>query len=141
MAAHAKKFSPSAAERWMTCPGSVAACLDAPDSSSKYADEGTAAHELAERILLGADGTSLVGQTAENGVEFTQDMLTEVTKYVNYVQDLVRSTGGTLMVEQRLPLSSITGEEAHGTADAVILTDDEILIVDLKFGMGVQVYA
>jgi hypothetical protein len=45
------------------------------------------------------------------------------------------------MVEQRLPLVSITGEQAHGTADAVILADDEIIVIDLKFGMGVQIYA
>jgi len=141
MTAHAKRYSPSAAERWMTCPGSVAACLDAPDSTSKYADEGTAAHELAERILRGADGASLVGLDAENGVEFTQDMLGHVMKYVNYVRDLVASTGGTLLIEQKLPLKSLTGEDANGTADAVIVTDDELIIVDLKFGMGVRVDA
>lgn len=141
MATHAKRHSPSAAERWMTCPGSVKACLGLPDSSSKYADEGTAAHELGELILNGADGASLVGKFAENGVEFTQDMLTHVMKYVTYVQDLVNSTGGTLMTEQRLPLFSITGEDAHGTSDVVIIAGDELIVVDLKFGMGVKVDA
>lgn len=141
MAAHAKRYSPSAAERWMTCPGSVAACMDLPDSSSSYADEGTAAHEMAERILLGEDGKALVGQCAENGVEFTADMLREVLKYTGYVQDMVQSTGGVLLVEQRLPLLPLTGEDAHGTADAVILAGDELIVIDLKFGMGVRVDA
>ena len=50
MAKHAKRFSPSAAERWMTCPGSVTACLDLPNESSSYADEGTAAHYMAEQL-------------------------------------------------------------------------------------------
>ena len=141
MAAHAKRYSPSAAERWMTCPGSVNACLDLEDKGSKYADEGTAAHELAELILNGADGQALVGATAANGVEFTQDMLVEVMKYVGYVRELVQATGGTLLTEQRLPLSSITGEDAHGTADVVIIAGDELIVADLKFGMGVQVDA
>ena len=49
MAGHAK-LSPSSAERWMTCPGSVALSEGYADRSSAVADEGTAAHELAERI-------------------------------------------------------------------------------------------
>ena len=141
MAAHAKRFSPSAAERWMTCPGSVAACLDLPNESSSYADEGTAAHYMGEQILLGVDGKSLVGKKAENGVVMTAEMLLEVTKYTNYVLDVIKTTGGTLLVEQRLPLIDITGEDAQGTSDVVILAGDEILVVDLKFGMGVKVEA
>ncbi len=50
MVAHAL-LSPSSAERWMQCPGSVALSYGAPDSSSEYADEGTAAHELAAMCL------------------------------------------------------------------------------------------
>lgn len=141
MTKHAKRFSPSAAERWMTCPGSVEACLGLPNDSSAYADEGTAAHYMGEQILRGVEGKSLVGKKAENGVEMTADMLLEVTKYVNYVQDVVKATGGTLLVEQRLPLVDITGEDAHGTSDVVILAGDEIIVIDLKYGMGVKVDA
>lgn len=142
MATHAKKFSPSAEKRWRTCPGSVALCEDLPDTSSSYADEGTAAHYMAEQILRGADGASLVGKKAENGVLMTAEMLLEVRKYTNYVQGVVEATGGTLLVEQRLPISDITGEDgAHGTADAVILAGDEIIVIDLKFGMGVKIDA
>lgn len=48
--AHAK-FSPSSAEKWMTCPGSIAMEEGLPDSSSAFADEGTAAHFLASESL------------------------------------------------------------------------------------------
>lgn len=139
--AHAE-LSPSSAERWMVCPGSVAASRGKPDSSSSFADEGTAAHYMAEQILRGADGTTLVGQCADNGVEMTADMLTEVLKYTSYVQDVVRATGGTLLVEQRLPIGFLTGEDdAHGTSDVVILAGSELIVIDLKFGMGVRVDA
>lgn len=141
MSAHAQ-LSPSSASRWMTCPGSVALCQDLKDTTSKFADEGTAAHEMGEKILLGADGASLVGSKAENGVTMTAAMLSEVLKYTHYVQDVVATTGGTLLVEQRLLISGFTGEaDAHGTSDTVILAGDELIVVDLKFGMGVKVDA
>jgi hypothetical protein len=107
------------------------------DKSSSFADEGTAAHHMAEQILLGIDGASLVGQRAENGVLMTADMLAEVLKYTNYVQDVVTATGGELFVELSLSISELTGEaDAKGTSDAVIVTDTEIIVIDLKYGMG-----
>lgn len=141
MAGHAK-LSPSSAERWMTCPGSVALSEGYADRSSAVADEGTAAHELAERILLGAQGDALVGLCAQNFVEWTSEMLQDVLRYTSSVQALVGAVGGALMVEQRLPISEWTGEaDAHGTADAVILAGTELIVADLKFGRGVVVDA
>ena len=51
--AHAR-LSPSASKRWLTCPGSVALCeaQDEEQRTSKYAAEGTVAHEIGERCLL-----------------------------------------------------------------------------------------
>ena len=57
--------------------------------------------------------------------------------YVDFVRELVQTSGGQLLVEQRVPIGWITGEkDAGGTSDTIILTDDEITIVDLKGGMG-----
>lgn len=59
-------LSPSSAVRWMTCPGSVALTKDMPDTSSKFADEGTLAHALAERALRdGKDAKEYIGWTLE----------------------------------------------------------------------------
>ena len=136
------RLSPSAASRWMTCPGSVALSDDIKDAGSEHAAEGTAAHEMAERILKGADGKSLIGLKAENGLTFTADMLTDVLRYVALVQDMVASTSGTLLVEQRLDISHLTCEkDAKGTSDCVILAGDTLIVGDLKFGRGVQVDA
>lgn len=61
--AHAE-LSPSSAARWMTCPGSVAACRGIPDKGSSYADEGTAAHHIAAECLeSGADASAYIGKT------------------------------------------------------------------------------
>ena len=63
-------------------------------------------------------------------------------KYTEQINDLVRSTGGILHVEQRLPIGQWTDEPgAHGTSDAVIVAGDELIVADLKFGMGVEVSA
>lgn len=113
MAAHAQ-LSPSSAARWMACPGSVALSRDIPNTSSAYADEGTAAHELAAKCLT--DGSSTQDRIGlvitVNDTDFTvdQDMADYVGVYVRRIRDLVDSLGGELLVEQRLDISSITGE-------------------------------
>jgi hypothetical protein len=140
--AHAR-LSPSSAERWMTCAGSVPLSDGVVDEGSEFAAEGTAAHELAEKILLGniVDPSEIVGVKAENGIAWTLDMYTDVMKYVTAIRDIV-ALGGELHVEQKLSIEAITGEAgAHGTSDAVIVLGDELIVADLKFGRGVVVEA
>ena len=146
--AHAK-LSPSGAHRWMACPGSVVLEADYPDESSSYASEGSAAHELAAIVLEEDDDTAAnyIGKRVEfyDGDEpvlweVTEDMARHVDDYVKLVREYAQ--GGTLMVEQRLGIGHITGEEgAKGTSDVVIVKGGELVVMDLKFGMGVKVDA
>lgn len=132
-------LSPSSAARWLTCPASVAFTKDIPDEpASAYAQEGTWAHALAERILQGMGGFTdeELEKLKADGVEL-EDLESPVKFYTDYVKNL----GGTLLVEQKLQLKTITGEDGVGTADAVVFKDDELYIIDLKFGMGVRVDA
>lgn len=141
MSGHAE-LAPSAAHRWIRCPGSVPMSKGIGDTGSSYAAEGTWAHKLAEVRLSGreeltdeeiADLVGLTGETYD-----TAAMEEPVRYYVDYVKGL----GGDLFTEQRLSLAEITGEEgARGTADAVILRGSELVIADLKFGQGVKVDA
>lgn len=127
-------LSPSSASRWMRCPASVALSKGIPDRSSKWADEGTLAHEVAALMLV---ETFVSAPDASN----------EMIQYVKCYETNVRRIAGphaTIFVEQKLPLERITGEAgAEGTGDAVVITadGDELQLHDLKYGKGVEVVA
>lgn len=152
MAGNHALLSPSSAEKWMGCPGSLLMEKGEPDTGSKYADEGTAAHFLASECLIhGApptthlrkrievmpDGARWQGALIEGPwFEVTDEMEAAVNSYVQAVRKYAE--GGFLFVEQRLQITTWTGEpDACGTSDAVVLTaDGELIVVDLKYGMG-----
>lgn len=149
-------LSPSSADRWMTCPGSVPLSEGIVDTSSDYAAEGSAAHEIAANCLTsGSDAAAYVGRIVEidtREIEITADMADHIQVYVNHVRGRVAdwiNLGAivTLEVEQRVPIGHLTGEDgAEGTADAVIIAElpdvrTAIEVIDLKFGRGVEVEA
>ena len=148
--AHAK-LSPSGAHRWMRCPGSVVLEAQYPDRGSVYAREGSAAHELAAIVLENGDESArpYVGKQVEfrDGDEMvlwpvTEDMANHVDDYVKLVRQ--KAQGKTLLVERKVPIGHITGEEgATGTSDAIILdtAGKTIEVIDFKYGMGVKVVA
>jgi len=139
MSEHAK-LAPSAAHRWMRCPGSVALCKDLPDTDSEYAQEGTFAHEIAAHLLLTQrEAKSAIGISV---LQFTCDevMAAHIQTYLDVVRTLELLEGGTLFVEQRL---QIYGADVWGTADALIWSADgqRLHVCDLKYGSGVLVSA
>lgn len=159
--AHAR-LSPSSSARWLTCLASPVMEAGKPNTTNSYAAEGTAAHFLGEtclledldaehylssKILVGTDGSTYFdgfgtpkGFETEYSFEVDEHMAGHVQEYVTLVRDIRDINRGELLVEQKLPLTGITGEEgATGTADAVILTEDKIFVVDLKYGQGLRV--
>lgn len=140
------KLSPSGAHRWMACPGSITLEASYPDKASVYADEGSAAHLLASWALRdGLDPSNYLGETirvGENSFVADADMCDHVRDYVKLVREYAQ--GGTLLVEQAVPIDHLTGEPgAAGTSDAIIMhaSARRLTVVDLKYGMGVRVDA
>lgn len=131
-------LSPSGAERWVNCPGSVAMEEGRPESTSAASEEGTAAHELAALCLTNGDDTAgYLGRVMSNGVAVDDEMVELIQEYIDHVRAIVEKTGGELFVEQKLPIGHVTLEAgATGTSDTVILVgrDKLLIICDLKYG-------
>lgn len=172
MSAHAVALPPSSMQRRMACPGSLALEEKLPDTSSEFADEGTAAHTLAAWTLESeAKYTrAFMGRVIEvvNGegklrtcrqFEVDEDMCDNVQIYVDAIMATVEAyklagaVNVELQVEQRVDFSPFSGiatyrgkPDSFGTSDVIILVewaDGTCLldVEDLKYGMGVQVYA
>jgi hypothetical protein len=132
----------------MRCPGSLLLEEKLPDTSSVYADEGTAAHEVGAWILASdldeATARKVVG---ELGVEvngkvwpITDDMIDHCIDYAKLVREY--ANGSPILVERRLEFSHVVDvPNQFGTSDAVVLGGDTLFVVDLKYGMGVKVDA
>lgn len=120
--------SASSSSRWMQCPGSVGLSQDAPpEVKSIYAEEGTKAHELAEKRLRN-----------ELVVAVDLDMLRHVDAYVEYVNKKKKEfdTAPNVRLESKLTLN----EELNmwGTADVAMTGykngKEHGKIIDFKYG-------
>ena len=133
------KLSASGAHRWLACPGSVKAEDGIPDTTSFFAQEGTAAHELGEIALAsGTDCVDMIGMNLleNNAYTVTPEMAEAVQVYV----DVVRYLGGEQMYEERVDFSEWV-PDGFGTSDAIILNETKLSVVDLKYGKGHRVEA
>lgn len=134
------EYSPSGAKRWINCPASIGflkTIKRLPSKPNPYAEEGTAAHELAAFCLeQDIKPQQCVGKMFNNHI-VDAEMARQVEKYTSYVQGAV-TWDALLWVENRLSMESIH-PNMFGTADAVIVSEDYLEIIDLKYGKGVVV--
>jgi len=114
----------------MACPGSVKAEEGLKESTSSFAQEGTRAHDLMEMMLT--------GKPVRVGA-YDLEMWEYVESYVSYVLSQKKS-GDALFIERRVDFSEWV-PEGFGTADTIIVSDEVLHIIDLKYGKGVPVYA
>lgn len=132
MQKHAK-LSASGSHRWILCPGSVKAEEKFPDIRSKYADEGVLAHEIAAAILNKEDISSFI---------MSSEMQENIQIYTDYVLQLAPQEiwYPEIYIEKTVDFSHIV-PYGFGTADAIIISNNTLHIVDLKYGMGNNVTA
>lgn len=162
--AHAR-LAPSAAHRWMVCPGSIVMEDGLPEQRSVYAAEGTAAHELAALCLTtDTNAIDFLGKTVDtehddpaniftdedpDGVTrfgVTDEMVDAVQTYLDAVRAMCGRAGDTqsddviLHVEERLDMTHLH-PEIYGTGDAVLYRKKTrwLHVFDLKYGKGVVV--
>ena len=152
------RLSPSASKRWMTCPGSILMTekLNIKDKPSKFAAEGTVAHEVHELCLLNNKEAKdyLDNTISSDGFKFkvNQNMVDAVQLSLDYIQDRIEMAEMIglrveVRVEVRCSLKSlgVPGLDG-GTSDVILLfwkedTLVEVEVFDYKHGAGVAVEA
>ncbi len=112
------------------------------DRETQAAAEGSAAHALAEHKLRRA----LKLQTKRPVSAYDSDEMDAYTDgYVQFVLEALaqareKCPDALLLIEQKLDFSRWV-PEGFGTGDALIVADDTLHILDLKYGQGVLVEA
>ena len=155
MAEHAL-LSASTAHRWLQCTPSARLELEeGRDECSVYAAEGTAAHALAELKLNYRFGKINYSKFLEDYDAFKvhpeyskyynrefEEYVDEHVEYVISVTDELDQAGKDYDVffEVRVNFANVV-PQGFGTADVLIVTEDDIHVIDLKFGAGVPVSA
>ena len=146
-------LSASGASRWLNCtPSAKLEYEHGENKTSAYAEEGTLAHELAELYIRKDTLCDIEDKEFDTALEnimnndlFSDEMLDVVPIYTDYCSDqfIEAQTANDLAImeiEQKLDLSEYI-PESFGTADCIIINDDLMEVIDLKYGKGVPVYA
>ena len=135
-------LSASSSHRWLQCPPSALLCSKAGDTTSEFAIQGTDAHSLCEykvHKLLGDNPSYPELQYYDEEMEecteaYAQYVMGELAKARQTTSDPV------VIVEQRLDFSRYV-PEGFGTGDCLIIADDTLSVIDMKYGLGVLVEA
>lgn len=142
MTAHAK-LSASGSEKWMTCTPSMFAEAPFADEGSEFAREGTFAHAVFELELLTSLGKPVEPLPQELMHFDSPELRDHVAQAVDFAWARIaaarkRCADPVILVEQRLDFSRWV-PEGFGTGDLVIITDDLVEVLDLKYGKGIYV--
>lgn len=136
-------LSASSSKRWLNCtPSARLEEQFTKDTGSVYAEEGTAAHALAEHKLK-----RLLKRRSRRPVsDYDCDDMEECTdEYVAYAMEQIERAKQSckdpvVLIEQHLDYSAYV-PEGFGTGDLVIVADGSLTVIDLKYGKGVAVEA
>lgn len=147
MAEHAK-YSPSAASRWIKCPGSIDLEAKFPDTEGHAAARGTVIHAMAAWALSPDSADPLAFFPGKHwlvfypdcpsemaGLPITQDMIDVTAGYVRFIERmreelLGANVAGAFLIEHRL----YDSPKLFGTVDALLIFEKTMRVVDLKTG-------
>lgn len=142
------KLSASGAKRWLGCTPSARMEESFSDTTSIYAEEGTAAHSLAEmklkvetgKIKRPAFNIKYKRFKRENSY-YNPAMDDYVDEYVALVLEHYHAlTNPVIELEVKVDFSEwVPG--GFGTSDVVITSDKVLEVIDLKYGKGIPVSA
>ena len=142
-------LSASQGKIWSACTRSYMAGKDFPDKGGNFAAEGTYAHSMAEyimsRFVAGTPNPDDLTNFDTDNEFYSPAMVEYVHQYTDLCSEKVIAARksdkfAACLVEQQLHFNSIV-EGGFGTGDMVIIADNELNIIDLKYGKGVPVSA
>lgn len=149
-------LSPSSSSRWLNCTPSARLAETAENKSSVYAEEGTLFHEICEYCL--AQWNAGVWEPDPFGEElpelkddhlihplFKQEMFKHARNYCDFVMNenynLEKSDGACkMLLEEKVDISEYA-PGCFGSVDCQLVGRDTLIVIDLKYGEGVKVYA
>lgn len=149
-------LSPSSSSRWLNCTPSARLSENAENKPSVYAEEGTLFHEICEYCL--AQWNAGVWEPDPFGEElpelkddhlmhplFKQEMFRHARNYCDFVMNenynLEKSDGACkMLLEEKVDISEYA-PECFGSVDCQLVGRDTLIVIDLKYGEGVKVYA
>jgi hypothetical protein len=152
--------------KWGNCPGSLRMEARVPKATSEYAEEGTKAHKLAEKMARAAiadnwkNGPQRAVEmarfyNAHQGALFKNAaaMMDAANAYVSYLREIIQRHSGAaihIVIEHGFDLSWLR-PDMFGTCDAVVIVEwvdgqsgeifCELHVIDFKYGQGVMVAA
>ena len=156
-------LGPSSSKRWFNCPGSVALSDGIPNQGSVFADEGTAAHELAQHCLAtgfdadrfggwwvnieGHSPNEIIrqqeprdGENLDKIFEIDEEMVAGVQIYIETCRNFVNAEEKwEVLFEERVYISD--DPAINGTCDfaAYNPSTGRLVVVDLKYGRHISV--
>ena len=142
------KLSPSAASRWMACPGSVHAseAFAESDDSSTASKEGTVAHSLLQTcVSLDLDPQDFLGQYIDGKKmpPVAQHMVDGVRVALDYLEEYLDTYGRDnveVLTERHVYIGRMIGIEdelCNGTADLQLRHHNHsmLTVIDYKHGL------
>ena len=142
-------LSASSAERWLHCPGSVAATKNLPDRTTEDAEKGRLAHAIAELKLrklflepMGPKKYNTRLNKLKKDPSYEPEMDGNTDQYAEYVNELAMKMGSRpfVAVEKRVDFSSAV-PGGFGTSDCILIHGKDLYVIDYKNGAGVPVEA
>lgn len=139
-------LSPSSAERWIACPGSIQLTAGLKSKSSPAAAQGTVTHTLSEQLVTGqvseAELRKSIGIKMKTWdgfeVPITKEMVDAAVLYRDTIKVLRDefTERGTIIAKPEVKVTALSIDpEVKGTADYVIYqVGKRLVVVDLKYG-------
>lgn len=142
-------LSASNSHKWLVCTPSVRLEEQFENKTSDYMEEGTLAHGIAElkarnyflEPMTKRKFNSEMKKLQQNKF-YSEEMQGYTDSYIDYLKEKALKSGirPSVSIEVKVDYSRFA-KEGFGTADCVMLVEEDLYIIDFKYGKGVPVYA